>query len=108
MNANTTLEHLTDKFTMGDDCWEWTAGKSVQGYGRVSFGGKNKLAHRVVYELMVGPIPKNLEIDHLCRNRGCVRPDHLEPVLHAINVSRGDARAGVERGSYQSRNTNIR
>ena len=51
--------------------------------------GTAKKAHRVSWELLVGPIPEGLELDHLCRNHGCVNPDHLEPVTHAVNVRRG-------------------
>ena len=70
-----------------DDCWTWTAYRSPKGYG--VFG--NKRAHRVAYEMLVGPIPARLTLDHLCRNRGCVRPDHLEPVTNEENILRGEA-----------------
>ena len=60
------------------------------GYGRIQKGvGVTLLAHRVAYELEVGPIPKGLTIDHLCRTHGCVRPSHLEPVTPRENVLRG-------------------
>lgn len=65
-------------------CWEWTASKA-HGYGY--FNGSR--AHRFAYELLVGPIPDGLVIDHLCRNRGCVNPDHLEPVTQRENTMRG-------------------
>lgn len=80
---------LGTKFTVGDGCWEWTASKTPLGYGKMQVSGKMQYAHRIVYELLVGPIPEGLELDHLCRNRGCVRPDHLEPVTHTENVRRG-------------------
>lgn len=76
------------KFTVGDDCWEWKAARTAQGYGQVRVDGVTRFAHRVVYEMVVGPIPSGLEIDHLCRNPSCVRPDHLEPVTHAEHVKR--------------------
>jgi hypothetical protein len=67
-------------------CWVWTGSKTQKGYGR--FG--HRLAHRTSYELLVGPIPEGLVIDHLCRNRGCINPVHLEVVTNRENVMRGD------------------
>ncbi len=69
-------------------CVEFT-GSTSHGYGTVRAGGKVKKAHRAMYELMVGPIPEGLEIDHLCRNRVCVNPGHLEPVSRLENIRRG-------------------
>jgi len=69
-------------------CWNWTRPLD-SGYGRFWFEGKTKLAHRISYEIYVGPIPTGLQIDHLCRNRSCVNPMHLEPVSLAVNVLRG-------------------
>lgn len=70
-------------------CWIWQRGKSSTGYGMVNHGGRVVGAHRMYYELLVGPIPNGLEIDHLCRVRACVNPDHMEPVTRAENVRRG-------------------
>ena len=70
-------------------CWVWTGGTNTQGYGIANFAGRKHLAHRVMYEREVGPIPEGLEIDHLCSVHGCVRPDHLEAVTHLVNVRRG-------------------
>lgn len=72
-----------------DDCWEWTASKCRLGYGQVKINYRHLLAHRVAYELVRGPIPEGLCLDHLCRNRGCVNPSHLDPVTHRENVLRG-------------------
>jgi hypothetical protein len=58
------------------------------GYGRIHVKGY-PLAHRAVYETFVEAVPEGLELDHLCRNTGCVNPDHLEPVTHAENMRRG-------------------
>lgn len=87
------IRRLASKFTVGDGCWGWQAYKDPNGYGRIRTLGKTYLAHRVVYEWLVGLIPEGLELDHLCRNPSCVRPDHLEIVTHAENVRRGDAGA---------------
>lgn len=71
------------------DCWEWTASRTPAGYGKFAIGG-NMLAtaHRWAYECLVGPIPDGLVLDHLCRNRRCVNPDHLEPVTWQENLDR--------------------
>lgn len=68
--------------------WLWT--KSLnKGYGWISFNGVRLQAHRVAYELAVGPIPDGFEIDHLCRVPACVNPEHLEAVPHKVNAARG-------------------
>ncbi|HEY8766071.1 MAG TPA: HNH endonuclease signature motif containing protein [Dehalococcoidia bacterium] len=74
-------------------CWPWTGVIHPLGYGHVNIPGTRnpQMAHRASYEFFVGPIPDGLELDHLCRNRGCVNPSHLEPVTHLENVRRGAA-----------------
>lgn len=72
-------------------CWLWQGAAGPNGYGGVRVNGRQLSAHRRSYELLVGPIPDGLELDHLCRTRTCVNPDHLEPVTHQENVLRGDA-----------------
>lgn len=72
------------------DCWQWTACTTAEGYGLFA-GGGNRLvgAHRWSYEALRAEIPAGLVIDHLCRNRACVNPWHLEPVSTQVNVLRG-------------------
>jgi hypothetical protein len=70
-------------------CWLWRAGKTRGGYGQFYDGTRTVYAHRFAYEFLVGPIPAGLTIDHLCRNRSCVNPAHLEPVTPGLNVLRG-------------------
>ena len=75
----------------GTECWLWRGSTHKTGYGQVMRNYKNLLAHRAVYEDMRGTIPKGLTLDHLCRNRRCVNPDHLEIVTRGENVLREDA-----------------
>lgn len=78
-------------------CWIWTGGKTGRGYGGVANEGTRREGtrrlvnvHRLAYELLVGPIPSGLTLDHLCRVRLCVRPAHLEPVTLRMNILRGE------------------
>lgn len=86
------IDRLMAKVDKGglNGCWLWTASLSQgTGYGQVrDQHGRTKGAHRAVYELLVGPIPEGLELDHLCCVRSCVNPAHLEPVTRVENVRR--------------------
>lgn len=70
-------------------CWDWQGYVCPAGYGRVKIDGRAHQAHRWTYQQLVGPIPDGLVLDHLCRNRRCCNPDHVEPVTDAENVRRG-------------------
>lgn len=72
-------------------CWLWTRALNSKGYGSFRTGGKHHLADRFAYELLVGFIPDDLQLDHLCRIHNCVNPDHVEPVTPAVNSQRGFA-----------------
>lgn len=77
-------------------CWIWQGRPNGNSYGVLRVKGKTTAAHRFGYELLVGTIPDNLELDHLCRNRLCVRPEHLEPVTTRVNILRGMGRGAIE------------
>lgn len=69
-------------------CWNWIGTISSNGYGVAHIGRKTTSAHRAVYLVIIGSVARGLELDHLCRNRRCVNPNHLEPVTHSENVKR--------------------
>lgn len=76
------------------ECWKFLGYLDSRGYGQCSFKGKRDWAHRTYYRAFVGELPKGKELDHLCRNRWCVNPKHLEPVSHKENQLRGYSFAG--------------
>lgn len=88
-----TMGHLLDRLRISDGCWEWTGTRGPTGYGSLSYRDdqgtpRTITAHRLAYLLLIGPIPEGFEVDHLCSNRGCVRPSHLEPVTPTENKRR--------------------
>lgn len=106
-----TPEDFADRFwpkvDQSGEYWLWTAACNSDGYGRFWLGNRNTRAHRAGWILQRGPIPDDLTIDHLCRNRRCVRADHLEVVTQGENARRGDgieAAAAAKRAKTHCRN----
>lgn len=96
------LKHPPDprfwaKVQKTDSCWLWTGARMPRGYGIFTIGSKvdgthrNVYAHRWLYERLIGAVAPGFELDHLCRNPSCVRPDHLEVVTHKENCLRGES-----------------
>lgn len=98
-----TIDQQKESFLMNKiqvdtttDCWNWRGYVDKGGYGRISLYGKQESAHRVFYALKIGPIPRGKakdipQIDHLCKNRRCCNPEHLELVSFKENILRGDS-----------------
>ena len=82
------MEAILNKIEKTETCWNWLGELNEKGYGRVVFCGKKRSAHRFLYELLKKKVSLGLEIDHLCRNRKCVNPNHLEEVTHKENMKR--------------------
>lgn len=90
--AAKVVDRFWSKVDQTESCWVWMSAFDQDGYGLFRFPWATAKAHRVAYELVVGPIPHGLVIDHLCRNRACVNPAHMEPVTNRENILRGEVK----------------
>jgi len=103
------IDNFYGKIKKTNSCWHWESSIGWDGYGRFSLRKNCYLAHRFSYELNVGPIPTGMQIDHLCRNRFCVNPAHLDPVDNDENMYRRVlARAHCKNGHpFDEKNTYV-
>jgi len=95
--GETPEEELLEQAKKRDDaCWLWKAARHPGGYGAIAVKGSRRiaLAHRYIYELLVGPIPNGMQLDHLCRQRGCVNPAHLRVVTSKENSNAPGSKCG--------------
>lgn len=109
---------LAEKIVVDPDtgCWVWQASLKDSGYGLVKWEGRTQTIHRVVYQLLVGPIPDGLDLDHVyergCRSRACCNPEHLDPVTRRVNILRSPlkgAATACRRGhTYTDATTGVR
>lgn len=83
--AGSDPERFWEKVERADGCWTWIAYVAPDGYGRFMINAVPHLAHRVSYERAYGPIPSDIEIDHMCHNRACVNPAHLRQATRSLN-----------------------
>lgn len=100
---------LSDRFWVRVDksleCWTWRTGLTAQGYGQIREQGRSYLAHRLSYEWHYGAIPDGMQVDHICRSRSCVNPDHLRLATDGLNKQnlggeRGNSKSGIRGVSW--------
>lgn len=101
-----TFERIWPRVDRTGDCWEWQGARQMTGYGMIDIHGRRKFVHRVVYELLHGPIPPGLFICHHCDNPSCVRPEHLFLGTPADNMHDRDRKGRSYKGDRHWQRTN--
>lgn len=106
VNRSSTADKFAESIAVTDNgCWLWIGHRYTNGYGAITHNGRQVLVHRWSYEHHVGPIPAGLQIDHLCRNRACANPGHLEPVTALENTRRAMRSKCVNGHQFSAENT---
>ena len=90
-----SVDALQSRINKTDSCWVWHGAIADNGYSKVRFRNKHTSVHRVIYEHYKGKIPKGFQVDHLCKNKLCVNPEHLEAVTPAENTRRASKKANL-------------
>jgi len=91
------MTRFWNKVEKSSQCWQWTGGKTWDGYGRIKLNGKTVMAHRVAYAMLKGEVPKHLILCHTCDNPSCVNPDHLFLGTHKDNALDREAKGRSKR-----------
>lgn len=104
------IERFRTRFNIINECWVWDKPNN-DGYGFFRMDGRTYTAHAASWVLFQGEIPYKYTVDHLCRNRSCVNPDHLEPVPHVVNIRRGTGHGSKahcpRKHEYNEKNTRV-
>lgn len=91
-------QRFWDKVKVYSTCWDWMGYRNIEGYGQFKWNNVTSRAHRVIFQELVGLIPDGLYVDHMCNNKSCVNPSHLEAVTHEENMKRHYKRLKLETG----------
>lgn len=81
------LNKIIQRSPESGGCWWWMGCRTKKGYGRFSYKGETRWAHRIAYAMFIGEIPELLTVDHMCHNPQCCRPDHLQLVTYEVNLT---------------------
>jgi HNH endonuclease len=93
--VNALEQRIAERIRVEDDCWIWTRGTTREGYALLSVRNRTYVVHRLMYEILIGPIPEGLTLDHMCERPSCVNPFHCELSTMRENILRGNGPPAV-------------